>query len=110
MKVTNSFLICLESVVLEHLSDPNFTVEELSQLMLLSRMQLHRKVKRATGYNTSTYIKNKRLEQSIPLLLDLNNSVAEVAYQVGFSYPNYYSICFLEKYGMTPSVYRAMKG
>lgn len=108
MKTPNTFLIKLENIVAHHLSNPNFSVKELSQQMDLSRMQLHRKIHQLTGANTSTFIKNKRLEASISLLKDKDKSVAEVAYDVGFTYPNYFSICFLKKYGVTPSFFKRM--
>ena len=71
----------------------------------MSRVQLFRKFKAITGCSPSEYIKAVRLQHAADILASGKYNIADVAYNVGFSDPKYFSNCFSEKYGMTPSQY-----
>jgi len=101
----SKFWIRIEEVLKMHLSESNFTVEEFSKKMLMSRMQLHRKLKALTGLSASAFLRSKRIEASIALLRSGDLSVSEVAYESGFSSPSYYSKIFKEIYGVSPADY-----
>ena len=90
-----------------HLSDPDFTVELLSDEVGLSRAQLHRKMKELTGLTTSEFIRNIRLEQAITLLKEGKINITQVAYAVGYNNQTHFSTVFKRQYGMTPSEYLA---
>ncbi len=107
LKKENSFLHKIHSVIEENLQNPQFNVEELARQMHMSRMQLHRKIKAVSDRTTSNYIRSYRLHKSKPSLSDLNLSISEIAWEVGFQDVNYYSKSFQKEFEMTPSEYRA---
>jgi AraC-like DNA-binding protein len=74
--------------------------------MQLSRSQLYRKVKALYGESISDYIQHVRLEKARVLLLEGTQSVADIAYQVGYSSPDYFSTVFKSKYSIAPSQLR----
>ncbi|MFK7771215.1 MAG: ATP-binding protein [Saprospiraceae bacterium] len=97
------FIKKIETIVLENMEDENFSSQELAQQLFLSRSQTHRKIKSLTSMSTAIYIRHIRLEKSKELLTDNQLSIAEVAYQVGFKSPVYFSQIFKETYGQSPS-------
>ena len=98
-----SFLLRIQQVVDTHLDESEFGVEELSQELFMSRTQVHRKIKALTGLSTSIYVRNYKLSKSMELLRDVDKPVSEVAYELGFSSPAYFSKCFSEWCGKTPT-------
>ncbi len=92
-------------VVNEHLSDSDFSVQQLSEEVGISRAQLHRKMKEMTGLPVSEFIRNIRLEQAVRLLLEQKINVTQVAYAVGFSNLAYFSTVFRKQFGVSPSEY-----
>jgi AraC-like DNA-binding protein len=70
--------------------------------MNLSRVQLYRKVKAVTGSTPIELLRTTRLNRAYQLLLTTDKSVSEVAYQVGFTAPSYFTKCFKDEYGMLP--------
>ena len=87
-----SFLIQIESILKDHLSEPNFNAQSFSELMTMSRMQLHRKLMVLTALSTSQFIWSQRLKLSITLLQESDLTVSEIAYQVGFNTASYFII------------------
>lgn len=100
------FLKKIKSTLLEHLSDESFGIPELCKELGISRSQLHRKLKALTGKSTSLILRSIRLEEARNLLLRPELSVSEVAYQVGFGNPNYFSTVFSDFYGVSPTEMR----
>jgi len=92
-----------------HYARQDFQVADLCQEMNLSRSQLYRKIKALFGESISDYIQQVRLEKSRNLLLEGKLSVAEIAYQVGYSSPDYFSTVFRSKYNVAPSQIRKQK-
>lgn len=89
-------------VIHKNMSDPEFSVESLSQEVGISRVHLNRKLKELIDTSPSSLIKSVRLKQAAFLLAQSNVTVAEVAYTVGFSSPAYFSSNFSQYFGMTP--------
>jgi AraC-like DNA-binding protein len=89
-----------------HLSDENFGIAELCEILNISRAQLHRKLKKLTGQSTSHYIRSLRLDIAKDMLSDSNLHVAEVAFSVGFSSAAYFSKVFKAQFGYSPSELR----
>lgn len=89
-----------------HFADPNLTVERLSEDFGLSRVQLFRKTKALLGDSPNDFIQHVRLKKASQLLLDHQLTVAEIAYQVGYSSPGYFSTAFKGKYACSPSEWR----
>ncbi len=100
------FLTTIRALIEENLDREDFSVEELSQKMAMSRTQLHRKVKALTNASVSLYIRNVRLNHAMQLLKDGLYNVSEVAYRVGFNSQTYFSTCFTEHFGYPPSEIR----
>lgn len=89
-----------------HLNDPNFDVTRFTNEMATSRTSLHKKLKSATGLNTTGFVRSIRLKAACRLM-DANPGIriSDLAYQVGFNDPKYFSICFKKEFGMQPSEY-----
>ncbi|MBQ9229945.1 MAG: substrate-binding domain-containing protein [Prevotella sp.] len=96
------FLERLRQYVQEQMSNSDFSVEDLAAQMGVSRVQLYRKVKAQTGRTPVDIIRLSRLNRSKVLLQTTDLSVSEVAYQVGFTAPSYFTKCFKEEFGMLP--------
>ncbi|MBT8255416.1 MAG: response regulator, partial [Bacteroidia bacterium] len=99
------FIERLQLVFDEQLTNPDFTVDKLSREMGVSRMQLHRKLKALTGRSSSEFIRSHRLKLAIQLLKENNATVAEIGYSVGFNDPSYFTKCFKQEYGCSPTEY-----
>lgn len=97
------FLMKVRDVVEEHLDDEHFSVEEMSRLVGMSRAQLHRKLSALTGKSASRFVRTYRLQHAMNLLENNSGTVSEIAYKVGFSSPAYFTKCFSEEFGMSPS-------
>lgn len=96
------FLKQLQAIIQKNLSDSEFGVENMGQQIGLSRVQLYRKVKAMTGSSVVDLLRKARLAKARRLLETRSMSVSEVAYEVGFSAPSYFTKCFKEEYGMLP--------
>ncbi|WP_372938258.1 response regulator, partial [Seonamhaeicola sp.] len=99
------FLKRLKEVLDKNLTNPDFNTETFSVKMQMSRTQLHRKLKAIVGLSTSEFIRNERLKLAINLLKTSDNSISEIAYQIGFNTPSYFIKCFKEAYNCTPVEY-----
>lgn len=88
----------------KHLSESSYSVDQLSADMNMSRVGLYKKILPLTGKSPVECIRSFRLEKSKPLL-ESQLSIAEVAYQVGFSNPKHFSKYFKQEYGILPSAY-----
>ena len=96
------FLKQLQAIIQQNLSDSEFGVEDMGQQIGLSRVQLYRKVKAMTGSSVVDLLRKARLAKARRLLETRSMSVSEVAYEVGFSAPSYFTKCFKDEYGMLP--------
>lgn len=96
------FLKQLHSIIQKNLSDSEFGVEDIGKQIGLSRVQLYRKVKAMTGSSVVDLLRKARLTKAKRLLESRSMSVSEVAYDVGFSAPSYFTKCFKDEYGMLP--------
>lgn len=97
------FLKHLQIVLETHITESDFTSERFGELLQMSRTQLHRKLKAITGQSTSEFIRTQRLKLAVQLLKKSDANVSEIAYQVGFNSPSYFTKCFKELYGSTPN-------
>jgi len=93
-------------VIEENISNAEFTVEELSQQLNMSRVNMYKKMISITGKSPIEIIRIIRLKRSLQLLQKSQLSVAEIAYQVGFNTPRYFSKYFKEEYRLTPTEVR----
>ena len=98
-----AFIARFRQLVEERLSDSDLNVEALGAEMGLSRVQLYRKLKALTGSSPVELLRTIRLSRAKELLADSGKSVSEVAYEVGFSSPSYFTKCYKEAFGSTPT-------
>ncbi len=101
------FLLKVEAILNKKLEDSSFSVEEFSQLLGMSRMQLHRKLDALIGLSTTEFIRDERLKWAVLLLKNPDLTISEIGYKVGFSSIPYFNSCFKKKYNCTPSEYRS---
>jgi len=99
------FLEKAMEIIEKHMSDPDFEVSLFANEMGISRTVLYRKLKAVTGMTINEYINTVRLKRSLQLLQQHELSVSEIAYEVGFSSPKYFSTCFRKQFHKTPSEY-----
>ena len=97
------------SVVESRLSDPDFTVEELSRELGMSRVHLYKKLQGLTGKSPIEFIRSLRLQHAAQLLEKSQLTVSEIAYKVGFNNPKYFARYFKEEYKVLPSVYSSSR-
>ncbi len=88
-----------------HLSDCDFTVEILASEVNMSVVQLHRKMKKMAGVPTGKFIRNIRMEQARRLIAGGKLNISQVAFEVGFNDPTYFSTVFKQYFGKSPSEY-----
>jgi DNA-binding response OmpR family regulator len=93
------------AVVEKNISDPDFSVEELSRLLFLSRVAVYKKLFALTGKTPLEFIRSVRIKRSAQLLEKNELTVAEVAYEVGFNNPKNFSKYFKAEYNVLPSAY-----
>ena len=96
------FAETLNEAIRENMSNPNLKIEDLGDKVGLSRVQLYRKVKSITGLTPIELLRQMRLQQGYVLLTTTNKTVQEIAYEVGFGTPGYFSKCFRQQYGKYP--------
>ena len=100
--VSSQFITRFREAVETRLADSDISVEDLAADLNLSRVQLYRKVKAVTGSSPVELLRTARLKRAYQLLLTTDKSVSEVAYDVGFTAPSYFTKCFKDEYGMLP--------
>lgn len=100
------FVSKLNSCIHKNIDNSNFSVENLAESLHISRVQLYRKVKAIFGVNVSDYINNLKLDIAKEMLDTSTLTISEIAYNNGFSSPNYFSTVFKNKFGMSPNSYR----
>ncbi|MEZ4939542.1 MAG: ATP-binding protein [Saprospiraceae bacterium] len=101
------FLQKLILAIEERLNDADLTIPEISQILAMSDTQLYRKLKAITGKTPSQFIRSVRLKKAMDLLRSSGLNVSEIAYEVGFTGPQYFSRMFKEEFGFPPSELRA---
>ena len=92
-------------IIEQNLVDSDFNVTKLQEATGFGQKLLYRKIKQLTGVSPVEYIRNIRMEKARLLLREGKFSISEVMYMVGFTKSGYFSKCFQEAYGMTPSAY-----
>ncbi len=93
----------------KNLDNSDYGVDELCRDLGMSRMNLYRKFQRLALPTPSEFIKSYRLKQASHLLQNTAQSIAEIAYAVGFTSPQYFAKCFKEEYGCTPRQWKEKK-
>lgn len=90
----------------QHMGDANLKMDDLGRELRLSRVQLYRKVKALTGKSPTDIIREMRLTRGHWLLCHTDRPISEIAYEVGFAVPSYFTTCFKKQYGINPTELR----
>jgi signal transduction histidine kinase/ligand-binding sensor domain-containing protein/DNA-binding response OmpR family regulator len=104
--IDEKFIIKVTEIIGKHISEEEFSMEDLGKEVGMSRMQIHRKLKALTGKSASRYIRSFRLEKAKQILNEKNENISEVAYSLGFGSPAYFTRCFKEEFGYPPSEFK----
>lgn len=97
------FLGHLQEVMDNKLVESDFSAENFAVALGMSRMQLHRKLKALTGLSTTEFIRSQRLKLAAQLLKKSEINISQVGYAVGFNNHSYFTKCFREQFGVSPS-------
>uniref|UniRef100_UPI00388FD75F helix-turn-helix domain-containing protein n=1 Tax=Fibrobacter sp. TaxID=35828 RepID=UPI00388FD75F len=95
------------AIIRKNIENTEFSVEELSREVGMSRVHLNRKLKEMMNISPSNLIRSIRLKQAAYLLINNKVNISEVAYKVGFSTHSYFSNSFHDYFGMTPKEFTA---
>ena len=104
--VDKKFLQKVFDIISGHISDTSFNVETLVKNLSISRSVLHRKIISLTGEPPGEIIKRIKLKKAASLIEQNFGNFSEIALEVGFNNPAYFSECFKKQYGMSPSEYQ----
>ena len=99
----NRFIVLFE----EKMSDPDLNVETLASELGFERTQFYRKIKAITNYSPVELIRTLRLKKARTYLISTEKTISEICYEVGFSTPAYFTKCYKEQFGETPSETRS---
>jgi ABC-type sugar transport system substrate-binding protein/DNA-binding response OmpR family regulator len=102
-KKEDTFMIKFRDFIEQNMSDSELGVENIGAELGLSRVQLYRKVKALTGQSPVELLRTARLHKARRLLQGSDKSISEVAYEVGFTAPSYFTKCFKDEFGVSPS-------
>ena len=106
-RADQEFIQKLMQMLEDHLSDGNLQVNDLADEMNMSRATFYRRLKQAVDLSPNDFIHQVRMSRSAEMLTKTDNSVAQIAYAVGFNNPKYFSKCFRQDFGISPVDYRA---
>ncbi len=104
-KAENAWLQKAIAQVEENLSNEQYTVEDLSRDLCMSRMTFYRKIQSLTGQKPTEFIRTIRLRRAATLLQQGEMSVTEISYATGFSSVSYFSRCFRTMFGVPPTLF-----
>lgn len=102
-KKEDAFVNKFHDFIEKNLADSDLNVETIGAELGLSRVQLYRKVKALTGQSPVELLRTARLQKGRELLQTTDKNVSEVAYEVGFTAPSYFTKCFKDEFGISPS-------
>lgn len=105
-KRDREFLALAQQIVEKNLSNPNFNTSVWSKELGIGRTRLFSQIKNITGMTPNDYLLQIKLNKCLVLLSENELTIGEIAYQLGFSSPTYFSKCFKNHYGITPAEYR----
>ena len=99
----DAFFKKFRDFVEHNMTDSDLSVETIGAELGLSRVQLYRKIKALTGLSPVELLRKARLQKAKELIKSTDKTIAEVAYEVGFTAPSYFTKCFKEEFGISPS-------
>jgi signal transduction histidine kinase/ligand-binding sensor domain-containing protein/DNA-binding response OmpR family regulator len=101
--VDEEFLAKAYAVLEKNYTEPEFSASHFASEMFMSRSLLYKKIRAITDLNITDFINSFKLKKAVELIRESNQSISEIAFQVGFNDPKYFSRLFKKFYGMSPS-------
>ena len=108
--VDKGFVDRFRELIEENLADSELSVEDLGGKMGLSRVQLYRKIKALTNYSPNELERIARLKKAASLLASSEKTISEITYEVGFTSPSYFTKCYKEYFGESPTDFLKRRG
>ncbi len=102
-EIDKDFVGRFRQLIEEQMADSNLSIESLGEQLGMSRVQLYRKIKAMTNYTPVELLRVARLKRAASLLASTEKTVAEITYEVGFSSPSYFTKCYKEYFGESPT-------
>ena len=109
-KLDDDFIRKVLTFIEENMTDSDLNVDQLANCVSLSKVQTYRKVKAISGLSIVEFIRTVRLKKASQLILEDRLNFSEIAFTTGFSTPSYFSKCFHDHFGMTPSEFATEYG
>ena len=103
--VDKVFMEKVTTIVYAHLSEADFSVDQLCDLLGVGRTTTFNRIKELFGMTPNEYIREERLQTAAKMLLEGDKNIAEISLCVGFSDPSYFNRCFKARFGVAPSKY-----
>lgn len=104
--VDSEFYSKVLDIMKKEMGNPDLNVDTLASMMGLGRSQFYRKIKALTNYSPVELLRNLRLKQAREMLTTTEKTIGEIAYEVGFSSPAYFTRCYREAFDETPTELR----
>lgn len=101
-KADEEFIKRLNEIIQANLHNPDFSMEDMAEILNMSRSNFYRKIKGVLDLAPNEYLRIERLKRAAQLLKDSDSRINEVCYRVGFNSPSYFSKCFLKQFGVLP--------
>jgi len=108
MERHKAFMERAMDILEQHYTDSSFGITEFAEAIGMSKSLLSKRLNAEAGQSTGQFIRNYRLDMAKKMILEhpANRNITEIAYQVGFNDPKYFTRCFTRLYGCTPSTYK----
>lgn len=104
-----SFTMKLRDLITANISNPNFSVDDMSDALDMGRTAFYRKTKNVTGYTPNDILRTMRLHHAAKLLSTSELNISDICHKCGFNNPSYFTRAFRDLYNMTPKEYREAK-
>jgi len=101
----NFFLNRVRTVVENNISDEHFSLDMLVKELMISKSNLHRKIKSLSGLSTSEFVNLVRIKYAVKIIKEENCRFNEVAFRLGFNTQSYFTRCFKKVYNVSPQEY-----
>jgi signal transduction histidine kinase/DNA-binding response OmpR family regulator len=108
-KLDKKFINDFTALVEKNISNPDFSVNDITVEMGISRVQIYRKIKALIGMSVNDYIISVRLKKAQHLLLNTSKSITEISSEVGFASATYFSTTFKAKFNVSPKDFKSMR-
>ena len=109
-KLDEEFMQKVMTFIEKNLTNSDLSVDQLAHCVSLSKVQTYRKIKAISGLSIVEFIRTIRLKKAAPMILEGRLNFSEIAFETGFSTPSYFSKCFHDHFGKTPSEFASENG